>query len=416
MRGRADRGSSPAHAGVRRAGHARDDLAQQLEADVRVLLLRAGRHRVAISPARARFAAGMPSYTADQSVPGGSPISPDSCESSRRMVTVSIAPNGLPRVAQLGQVRHDRVVQVQRPLVAQLHDRRRGEGLGDRGDPVERPDVTGAARGDVGEAGAARPHELALMDDAGGQAGQPVSRTKAGAFASSSAEALSIGLATDQPYSERPRRAQETTSPGGHRPRDEEQRVLQAMARRRRDGVRDRPRRILDARRIAFAPGGRRARSPPRRSARAGPRARAPSPPSAPHGALAGRESPGGEGSCSVRAHSAILDHVRHDQRGRKEDQAEDEEPEEAMALASATRAGQNAIAIQMTSQIIHHRMPPRAPSSHLRVGVPEQTTYPFRTRQTSSGRDEAIAVTGSPSGRHAFRWWNASEAERIAA
>ena len=59
---------------------------------------------VAISAARARFAAGSPSYTSsDQSVPGGSPISPDSCDSSRRIVTVSIAPNGLPAARSSGR-------------------------------------------------------------------------------------------------------------------------------------------------------------------------------------------------------------------------------------------------------------------------------------------------------------------------
>jgi len=49
-----------------------------------------------ISAMRSRLRATTPSYTGTvQSVPGGSPCSPDSCESMRRIVSVSIGPNGL---------------------------------------------------------------------------------------------------------------------------------------------------------------------------------------------------------------------------------------------------------------------------------------------------------------------------------
>jgi hypothetical protein len=52
--------------------------------------------RVPISPTRSRLRPISPSYLgADQSVPGGSLVRPDSCESIRRIVTVSIGPNGL---------------------------------------------------------------------------------------------------------------------------------------------------------------------------------------------------------------------------------------------------------------------------------------------------------------------------------
>ncbi len=49
-----------------------------------------------VSAARARFREASPSYAGVvQSLSGGSPASPDSWESIRRMVTVSIGPKGL---------------------------------------------------------------------------------------------------------------------------------------------------------------------------------------------------------------------------------------------------------------------------------------------------------------------------------
>ena len=59
-------------------------------------------------------------------------------------------------------------------------------------------------------------------------------------------------------------------------------------------------------------------------------------------------------------------DEVGDDERGREEEQAEDEVPDEAVALAASDRAGQNAMTIQMIANKIHHKTdttvsPPRS-------------------------------------------------------
>jgi hypothetical protein len=59
----------------------------------------------------------------------------DSCDSIRRIVSVSIAPNGL--AAPRSSVGHRRVIEVEPPLVAELHDRRSRERPRDGGDPVQ---------------------------------------------------------------------------------------------------------------------------------------------------------------------------------------------------------------------------------------------------------------------------------------
>ena len=58
----------------------------------------------------------------------------------------SMAPCGSATTAELGDGPDDRVVEAQPPVVAQLHDRRRGHRLADRGDPVQGPLVRPAAR------------------------------------------------------------------------------------------------------------------------------------------------------------------------------------------------------------------------------------------------------------------------------
>ena len=154
---------------------ARDDLAEQLVAEVGVLLLR--RHgdpgaelrrarqvrrgialvdtRGEVGPRRLALEAGLVREQQPQR---------DRLDGPGRRL----------RVSDLGQVRDERVVEPERAVVAQLDHGGGGEGLGDRGDAVHRARVRDAARRDVAEAGAAGPHELAVVHDAGRRARQAV--------------------------------------------------------------------------------------------------------------------------------------------------------------------------------------------------------------------------------------------------
>ena len=75
---------------------------------------------------------------------------------------------------QLRQPSDSRVVQIQPAGIAQLHDRRSGERLGDRRYAVEHCRVSGRSSGNVGEPGTCQPGELIAADNASHAAGQPV--------------------------------------------------------------------------------------------------------------------------------------------------------------------------------------------------------------------------------------------------
>jgi len=76
------------------------------------------------------------------------------------------------RVAELGQVRDRRVVEMEFAFVAELHDRGRGERLRDRGDAEQRPCVVRPPCLDIRVAVARRPHERVVDDDARRRTGQ----------------------------------------------------------------------------------------------------------------------------------------------------------------------------------------------------------------------------------------------------
>jgi hypothetical protein len=78
---------------------------------------------------------------------------------------------GARRVAKLGQVRDGRVVQVQRALVAELHDRRRGERLRDRRDAEQRLRVMRTTRLHVRVSVPRRPDKRVVHDDPGRRTG-----------------------------------------------------------------------------------------------------------------------------------------------------------------------------------------------------------------------------------------------------
>ncbi len=111
---------------------------------------------------------------------GCSPCMPLVCMSMRRRVTSSTGPNGFVIAAASGMCIDQRVVEPQPAGVAQLQDRRGGEGLRDRRDAVQGLRVGPAAGVAVGEAVAVRPGELPVAHDADGRARQPVLGHEAG--------------------------------------------------------------------------------------------------------------------------------------------------------------------------------------------------------------------------------------------
>ena len=160
---------------IRRARDTRHDLSEELVGEVRVLPLRV--HRDAGRDLRCPRE--RPSGIV--LVHGVRPVRPGRLALQPRLVREHAANRqALDRAEwalrglELGKKRDGWIVERELPLVAKLHDRRRREGLRDRGDPVERLRVGRTPRGPVGEPHASGPRELTVMDDADCGAGQPV--------------------------------------------------------------------------------------------------------------------------------------------------------------------------------------------------------------------------------------------------
>ena len=66
-----------------------------------------------------------------------------------------------------------RLVEVEPPLLDELHDKRRPDRLGLRRDVIDRVRRGGDAVLDIGVAESSGPHDLLILDDGGGQAGNP---------------------------------------------------------------------------------------------------------------------------------------------------------------------------------------------------------------------------------------------------
>ena len=142
--------SVPDRVRVRPCVQARDDLAEQLEREVRVLLLHVRRDlRRDLGALREVRRRRCFVDVVEPPRPVGRPSGPTRGRHPPDRQRLD-RPERAGCLAELGEERDRRVVEVELPLVAELQDRGRGERLRDRGDPEQRPRIVRSARLDVG--------------------------------------------------------------------------------------------------------------------------------------------------------------------------------------------------------------------------------------------------------------------------